>query len=413
MAATSRKKNDFRRVLSNLLSLAAVRGLDYLVPLITLPYLVRVLGIEGFGLINYALSFALYFSAVMQYGFSITAVRKIAQNRDNPEEISSIYSETITAILLLVVASALIYFPIVLLINDFHQHFLLYAFSFCFVSAQALFPLWFFQGVEQMRQSAIISITSKFLMLAGIFIFIRDESDYYRVPMLYAAAMVGCAVFSVLWIESRYKITYKVPSLIKVKNAYREGANIFVTQLTPNLYNNSAFFLLGIFEGPIAVGFFSAAAKIIDVFNSAGIIISSAFFPYLARNRSVIPKFHKLMLIAGVLLFVLCFICSDFLVAILFSDKGIGVAYYVKLMSCGIFAYFMILSFHNNGLVLAGKDKYVRLIATWTSGLFFLLGLGIVPTFGIYGAVIMLVGARVIMATWGFFFYRKYAANIL
>ncbi|KXK48610.1 MAG: polysaccharide biosynthesis protein, partial [Nitrosomonas europaea] len=110
-------------MLDNLVSLAIVRGLDYLVPLITLPYLVRVLGIEGFGLVNYALSFALYFSAVMQYGFTITAVRKIAQNRDNPEEIAVIYSETITATMLLIVASALVYFPIVLFVSDFYQHF--------------------------------------------------------------------------------------------------------------------------------------------------------------------------------------------------------------------------------------------------------------------------------------------------
>src|SRR5690606_7780398 len=133
-------------------------------PLITLPYLVRVLGIEGFGLVNYALSFALYFAAVMQYGFTITAVRKIAKNRDSLGEVAVIYSETITATMLLIVASALIYFPIVWLISDFYQHFWLYVFSFAFVFAQALFPLWFFRGMERMRQSAIISITSKLLM---------------------------------------------------------------------------------------------------------------------------------------------------------------------------------------------------------------------------------------------------------
>ena len=412
MADISRKNNDLRRVLGNLVSLAIVRGLDYLVPLITLPYLVRVLGIEGFGLVNYALSFALYFSAVMQYGFTITAVRKIAQNRDNPEEIAVIYSETTTATVLLIMVSALIYFPMVLFISDFYQHFWLYIFSFAFIFAQALFPLWFFRGMERMRQSAIISITSKLLMLSGMFILIKDESDYYLVPALNAAAMAGCAIFSAFWISGQYKVSYKIPSLKKMRDVYREGWDIFISQLAPNLYNNSAFFLLGVFAGPTAVGFFSAASKVIDVFNSAGMIISNAFFPYLARNRNVIPKFHKLMLAAGAFLFVLCFVCSDFLAEILFSDKGIGVAYYIRLMSCGILAYFMILSFHHNGLVLAGKDRYIRLISVWVSVLFFLIGLSIVPAFEIYGAVIMLVGARIVMAIWGFFAYRKYAEGI-
>lgn len=398
-------------MLGNLVSLAAVRGLDYLVPLITLPYLVRVLGIEGFGLVNYALSFALYFAAVMQYGFAITAVRRIAQDRDNSEKIAIVYSETMTAIMLLVVACALIYFPVVLFVDSFYQHFWLYTFSFAFVFAQALFPLWFFRGVERMHQSAVISITSKLSMLIGMFSLIKNESDYYLVPALNAMAMAGCAIFSVFWISSRYKVSYTFPPLERIKNVYREGRDIFISQLAPNLYNNSAFFLLGVFAGPTAVGFFSAASKVIDVFNSAGMIISNAFFPYLARNRNVIPKFHKLMLAAGAFLFVLCFVCSDFLAEILFSDKGIGVAYYIRLMSCGILAYFMILSFHHNGLVLAGKDRYIRLISVWVSVLFFLIGLGIVPAFGIYGAVIMLVGARIMMAVWGLFFYKKYAAD--
>lgn len=295
-------------MLGNLVSLAAVRGLDYLVPLVTLPYLVRVLGIEGFGLVNYALSFALYFSAVMKYGFSITAVRKIAQNRDNLKEIAVIYSETITATILLAVVCALVYFPIVLLVDDFYQHFWLYVFSFVFIFAETLFPLWFFRGMEQMRQSAVISIVSRLMMLAGMFILIKDESDYYLVPALNAIAMTGCAVFSVFWISSQYKVSYGFPSLERIKDVYREGRDIFISQLTPNLYNNSAFFLLGIFSGPTAVGFFSAASKVTDVFNSAGLIISNAFFPYLARNQSFIPKFHKLMLFAGLLLMILCFI---------------------------------------------------------------------------------------------------------
>lgn len=412
MSDISGKNRDLHQLLDNLVSLAIVRGLDYLVPLITLPYLVRILGIEGFGLVNYALSFALYFSAVMQYGFTITAVRKIAKNRDNPKEIAVIYSETITATMLLIVAGALIYFPMVLFINDFYQHFWLYVFSFTFIVAQALFPLWFFRGVERMRQSAVISITSKLLMLSGMFIFIKNESDYYLVPALNTAAMAGCAIFSAFWISSQYDISYKIPSLKKIKDVYKEGWDIFISQLAPNLYNNSAFFLLGVFAGPTAVGFFSAASKVVDIFNSAGMIISNAFFPYLARNKNMIPKFHKLMLLMGLLLMILCFVFSDFITAILFADKGAGIAYYIKLMSCGILAYFMTLSFHHNGLVLAGKDRYVRLISVWVSVFFFLIGLGIVPVFGIYGAMIMLVGARIMMAVCGLFFYKKYAADI-
>lgn len=84
-----------KRLLANFASLIVLRGFQFLIPLITLPYLVRTIGLEKFGLINFALALGLYFGAVVQYGFGVTATREIARNRDDPEKLSQIYSATL------------------------------------------------------------------------------------------------------------------------------------------------------------------------------------------------------------------------------------------------------------------------------------------------------------------------------
>lgn len=406
------KKSDRRKLLSNLLSLASVRGLDYLIPLITLPYLVRTLGIDGFGLVNFALSFGLYFSAVMQYGFSVTAVRKIARNREDPRRVAEIYSETLTAVVILVAICAALYLPIIIMVDSLRQHFKLYLYTFFFVAAQSLFPVWFFQGVENMRQSAVISIVSKVMLLGGIFVFVQGHDDYYLVPALSATAMFGCVLFSLYWISNHYRISYMVPRLEQIRSVYWEGRNAFLAQLAPNLYNNSATFLLGVFAGPSAVGVFSAAAKVIDVFNSVGLIVSNAFFPYLARNRTAIPAFQKLMVLAGLLATIICFSFSEIISNILFGTNDSGIAETIRWLAIGVLAYFMILTFNTNYLMLSGKDHVVKFITVGTSAVFFVLGFILIPTYGMFGAVSMLVGARLSMAIAGYCCFRVYKAKV-
>lgn len=401
------KQGNKRTVIDNILSLSVVRGMDYLIPLITLPYLVRVLGIEKFGLINYSLAFALYFSAIMQYGFSVTAVRNIARNRGDIQTVERIYSETITAIALLTGICAVVYFSIVFLVDSFRQNFALYAFSFLFVAMQAMFPVWFFQGMESMRQSAVITITARLCMLAGILVLVRNPDDFYKVPALNASAFAGCAVFSVFWIYKHYHIKYSPPTLPALINVYRQGKDAFAAQLAPNLYNNSATFLLGVFGGAASVGIYSAAIKVTEVFNSAGLIISQAFFPYLARNKQYIRDFHKLMLLTGSVLTVLCWWAADWITLILFSADNGEIAHYIRWLSMGILFCFTTLAFHNNYLMLVGRDDVVRRISFYTSLLFFVTGIFLVHVYGIYGAMLMLLGARMVMALWGLLAYIK------
>jgi PST family polysaccharide transporter len=81
--------------MDNFLSLTALQGINYLVPLITFPYLVRVLGVDQFGLFSFIMAIILYAEIITDYGFDLSATKHIALERDNPQKVNEIFSSVI------------------------------------------------------------------------------------------------------------------------------------------------------------------------------------------------------------------------------------------------------------------------------------------------------------------------------
>lgn len=404
------KKNK-NRIFKNFFSLAVLRGFQMLIPLITLPYLVRTIGLEKYGLLNFALSLGLYLGAIIQYGFGITATGEMARNRNNAEKISEIYSVTITASLFLVLLSGLLILIVVSSFDRFSREFCLYIFSFLFVAFQNVFPIWFFQGLENMKHIAFLSLCSNIVFLIGMFSFVRAEEDYLMVPFLQFMGSFTSFLLALIVINKIFNVRYRKPKIGEIKISYVKGFHVFVSQLAPNLYNNTSVFVLGVFFNSALVGAYSAAHKVIEAIVSLGYILSKAFFPYLSRSLEKFGFFERLMLAVGFLFSFIAFFCSGWISEILFSGENSNIGLYIRYLSISIFFLFVSMTYSTNYLVIVGKDKLVKNISLVVSLFFLGVAIIIIPFWGVWGVVATILGARSSLALFYYLSYMKIAKN--
>mgnify|MGYP000464591323 FL=1 len=133
---------DKKRLASNFFSLSVLQVFTYVLPLLTLPYLVRVLGVETFGLVAFATAFITFFNILVDYGFNLSATREVSIHRENKDKITEIYSSVLAIKFILIFVSLIILSFIVFTFEKFSSHSILYFITFISVIGQALFPIW-------------------------------------------------------------------------------------------------------------------------------------------------------------------------------------------------------------------------------------------------------------------------------
>lgn len=383
-----------------------LRGLDFLLPLLTVPYLLRTIGIENYGLIGFGYAFALYSAAVIQYGFGTTATREIARNRNDVSAICEIYSNVIYSTLLLATAALLISATAVLMTPKLQQHWLLIAASLIQSTATSLFPIWLFQGIERMSYITYLHAIAKIITLVGIFTIIREPTDYLYVPAINAIGSIAILAGAAWIIAKKLNISPQAPNISAIKRTLTLGRHAFASQLAPTLYNNSTTFLLGLFAGGYATGIYSAATKVIEAICSLAYVASNAALPQLSRSLEFHSKFKHIMLSIGAAGTISIMATASVIGSFLHPTDGDIIASSLQLMSASIFFIFTILTFGTNYLMLIGKDHVSAQITLYTSSSFFIIGILLIPSYGLYGAIATLVCARGVMAAAFYLAYR-------
>ncbi len=278
---------DKKRLFSNFMSLSVLQGANYILPLITLPYLVRVLGPEKFGLIAFAQAFIAYFNILTDYGFNLSATREISIYRDDKEKISEIFSSVIIIKLALMTLSFIIMTIIVFSFEKFRKDWLIYYFTFGMVLGQTMFPVWFFQGMERMKYITILNITARLIFTISIFVFIRQMSDYIYVPLLNSIGFCVAGVMA-LWIIFKNKyIFFKKPTIFSIQYQLREGWTLFVSSFSGSFYRNFNVLVMGFLTSDLYVGYYAIAEKIIKVIQSLQNVVGNVLFPYLSKKVSI------------------------------------------------------------------------------------------------------------------------------
>ena len=324
IANTENKK----RLLSNFVSLSVLQGANYILPLITLPYLVRVLGVEYFGLLAFAGATVAYFGLITDYGFNLTATREISIHRDNKEKVIEIFSSVMTIKIILMFVSFFLLSILVFSFEKFSQDALVYFLTFGTVVGQVLFPVWFFQGMERMKYITYLNILSKVIFTIAIFVFVKEQSDFYLVPLLTSIGFLVAGIWSLYLIKKEFGVGFEVQTIDTIKHHLVEGWDIFVSMVFISMYRSSNIIILGLLTNNTIVGYYSIAEKVVKTLQSLQDVVGNTLFPYLSKKFSITNKsffdlnkrFFKFIFLIYFSLSLITMFSSEYIIYILMGE---------------------------------------------------------------------------------------------
>ena len=274
-------------MLGNFVSLSIVQFANYLAPLITLPYLFRVLGPSNYGLTELARAISVYFLMLTDYGFSLSATQEISVHRDDPRKVSEVFSCVMLLKFLLLILSFLILTLLVLAVPKFRADWPVYFLSFGSVIGMWLFPIWLFQGLERMKYIPLLNVTAKTLVVLGIFVFIRKPSDYLLAPLLQSAGTILIGLAGLIVALCKFPIRFQVPSLGVLKREFANGWHLFLSRMAITFYTTSNIVVLGLVTDSTFVAYYAAGDKIVRaVVDGLQVPLSQAIFPHIGRLAS-------------------------------------------------------------------------------------------------------------------------------
>jgi PST family polysaccharide transporter len=313
----------YKTLVENFLSLSFLQVANYIFPLITLPYLVRVLGPEKYGLIAFAQAFIGYFQILTDYGFNLSATREISINRENKEKVSEIFSSVMIIKFFLLLVSFVLMSAIVFSFGKFRQNWLIYYSTFGMVLGQTLFPIWFFQGMEKMKYITFLNVLSKFIFTVATFAFIRRASDFLYVPLLNSSGFIISGIISIWLIVTNFCVKMRVPRLEVILKYFKDSTLFFLSRVSVSVYTFTNTFVLGLFKSTQEVGYYSVAEKLYIALQQIYQPVGNTLYPYVAHKKNIwlYRRIFKVIFFFNFIIALVLFVLAKQIINIIFGTN--------------------------------------------------------------------------------------------
>ncbi len=260
------------------------QGVNYLVPLITLPFLVSHIGAHAFGVLAFGQAVAAYAQLVADYGFNISATRNVTIKWSGPVESLSSYVSTVTG------AKAVLLIPVFLVaitLCRWHASSVTEQIVYMLLIGSAvgnvLTPIWFYQGINRMGPVAVASTVTKLLSAVGILLWVRQPEDLVLAALVLSVPPILVGAFCSAMLFRSGLLDPKKLRCAAIAAELKQGAPYFFSSAGGGVLSSSGVFVLGIFHDSTVVGVYAAAEKIIKAAVGCLAPISQSLYPVNAQ----------------------------------------------------------------------------------------------------------------------------------
>ena len=317
-------------MIGNASSLMVIQLLNMLIPIIMMPVLISSIGVNNFGII----AFAGYFSGILliacDYGFVYTGPQQVSHNQTDTAFLSRLFS-TITAIKLLffllsiLVTVAFCFFYKVLSAEEKKVMFI----SLLAVAGNILTPVWFLQGIQQLRSLTIVTVIFKILQLGMLILFVSSKSDLILASLLFFGSnfLLGLVVF--IYTVIKFNLRLNVPGRKDLLDQLQKGFNMFLSVFFSSIYIQGTGLMLGLLTGNNqTVAYYNSAEKIVRALTGLFNPLIQAFYPFISKlflvdkkmAKVLFFKFFKLILIIAFVAAGALALMAGFIVDVLFGN---------------------------------------------------------------------------------------------
>jgi len=388
-----------------------IQGANFILPLITLPYLVRTLGVNKFGIVMVAHSFAILLTIVTEFGLDMSATRQVALIKDDKKKVSQYFFDVFFLKMFLVIIAFIVLLFFILIIDKFSQEYLVYFFSFGMVFGQAIFPAFFFRGIEEMKMITIINVLAKIIFTFSVFLLIKNQEDYYFVPILNGLGFILSGFLG--FIFSLKYVSFTRPIFKETLSIAKESFSLFLSNLAVSLYTKINTLIVGFFISDTMAGVYSSMEKLVVATKSIYIPLYQALFPNIVvkDNNTVVNIINKMKYYMGglgaIISFIIFLFAADIL-RLIYNDELIT-SYYMIFQILGLIGFLSSLNMLYVSLFFpAIKAFNQRLKILSLGGVFnIILVLTLVQYYSIYGVAISATVSELFILIVAFYFYRK------
>ncbi|PIJ50958.1 flippase [Erwinia sp. OLTSP20] len=327
----------------NIVSLLAYRGASFIFPLVTLPYLARVLGVEHMGLLALGIACVLYCSTISDWGFNVYTTKDIAHHRDDPARVTQLFWSTFNAKLLLGCSTL----GVLLLATWFrpqwhHLFFIVLANSTVLFGGLFSFG-WLMQGYEKLGKTAIVSTIGQFCSIPLTFLLVKGPDDTWLAALIPGLTMIISAMITLVLVVKMRVIGFYRFELAEIWQRIKDSLHVFLAIFGANMFNNINVLILASATSTYMVGLYNGADRLKKAANSLPEQIGNAFFPRVSflfhRDRpaavAATRKSISFSFLISLFIVVFTFFFADLIVRILLGPAFHESANVLRVAVCG------------------------------------------------------------------------------
>lgn len=399
--------------------LILLQGVNQLLPLIVMPYLMIKLGTYGYGHVGYSLSVIQYMIIIVDFGFNFSATKKIAIVGDNRVKRSRIFWATVAAKTFLLTISMLIMLILITCVGTFRLYRTAIIATVPMLIGSTYTFMWLYQGIGKIRLFSILNTISKITLLPLIFIYVKTPDDYVVAAFLQSAVFLFTAIASGIHIYYKKWIIKQRPTMRDIKNEISDSFPLFLSSASTSVYTQLTVVIIGFFCATETVGLYTSAERIM---RAACFVLytplSQVYFPKISalasKNRAEAKNMFKrakiIIMSVMTLVCVALLVCGNWGPVILGSDYN-GIDKYLTIFAFVPFAIGFGGIYGQMGLIALGNKYTIRSFRNtyFTAAVFSICAtLSVTPIFYAYGACFVTAATEIIVALLMYYKYKKH-----